>query len=509
MKADVTFHDLPLDAIVASKTNPRTHFDPSYLAQLRDSIADKGVVSPILVRPHVNGRPAGERFEIVAGECRVRASRSAGRMTIPAIVRELTDDQALEIQLVENVHRRDLTPLEQARGYRQLIDSNPTKHSAESIAARLGLSPQWVWDRMKLNDLHPAAKTLLERERMSVGHAILIARLKPEDQLRVIDHEPMTEGIGGNREGLWRQDTSLLDDETDEKARKADPTHGLQPVSVRELQKWIDDHIRFDVKHAAKAVPFEFEPLAAQVADAVAQPGRGKKVIAISFEHYTQPDARSDEERTYGPQSWRRADGSKKSQPAPGYVNKMLDSPTCEFAVLGVVAAGERRGQAFDVCVARDRCEVHWKTEVAEKRKREQAKASGKPSATAAAKKRADDREARERDVEEQRAARWKAFSANLKKAVLAAPIPATLPKPLYAAILKNYKLPATTKPAHLAHALLRRALASDFDRYMWDSNEREYVAWAKLLGVDVKACEPAPVQTSGATAGKNAKAKK
>jgi ParB family chromosome partitioning protein len=82
---------------------------------------------------------------------------------VPAIVREMTDDQVLEAQLEENIHRKDLTPLEEAAGYRRLIASNPTKHSAESIATRIGMSVGYVWDRLKLNDLIPEAKAILEQ----------------------------------------------------------------------------------------------------------------------------------------------------------------------------------------------------------------------------------------------------------------------------------------------------------------------------------------------------------
>lgn len=109
-----SFERLALEHIVPSKTNPRAHFDGVYLDQLAGSIAEKGVVQPILVRPlGTNGT-----FEIVAGECRYRASKIAKQTHIPAVIRSYTNEQVLELQLIENLHRRDLTPLEQAKGYR-------------------------------------------------------------------------------------------------------------------------------------------------------------------------------------------------------------------------------------------------------------------------------------------------------------------------------------------------------------------------------------------------------
>lgn len=500
---------LALARIVPSKTNPRTHFDDAYISELAHSIADKGVMQPIVVRQQ------GERFEIVAGECRYRASKVALLTGIPAMVRSYTDEQVLELQLIENIHRRDLTPLEQAKGYRRLIDTNPDKHSAASIAQRLGLSPQWVWDRMKLNDLSPEAKRLLEQERMSVGHAILIARLKPEDQARVI--EPGTEA-GYGTGGLWQhEDASLLDDDESDRARagaKPDKYNGLKAATIRELEHWINDHIRFDVHHAAKAVPFEFEDLAKQVEAAVAQPGRGKKVVAISFDAFTQPDARTDEERTFGPRSFKRADGSKKTQYVYG-TGRHVDSPTCEHSVLGVVAAGDRRGESFDVCIARDKCEVHWKKEIAEKKQREKSGSSGKVKSAAKAREAEQRRQEREAAAEREREARWKKFRPALHKAVNDAfeKLGAKLPTPMYAKVLAFHRLPKATKPAELALALLAQVINDTFDR-SWHGYEKDMVALATLLKVDVKACEPkaeaGAVQTSGvkAAAAKKGKAR-
>src|SRR5687767_6005209 len=112
------YHEIDIDSIYASPTNPRTHFDDAYIAELAGSIAEKGLIQPIVVRP---GKPItlkgavleGGRYEIVAGECRYRASKIANLTKIPAIVRSYTDDQVLEAQLEENIHRKDLTPLEE------------------------------------------------------------------------------------------------------------------------------------------------------------------------------------------------------------------------------------------------------------------------------------------------------------------------------------------------------------------------------------------------------------
>lgn len=353
---------LKLVDIVPSPTNPRKHFPLDYIADLSRSLADKGLMQPIIVRP---GKRAGIPFEIVAGECRYRAARQAAWSEIDAIVRNYTDDEVLELQLIENIHRRDLAPLEEAAGYRQLIDSNPDKHSAESIATRIGKSPQYVWDRMKLNDLIPEAKMLLETERISSGHAILIARQTAEKQAQIIDPDQAENGFQGSRSGLWRTEHGGLDfdDEEAEKAASKDKYAGLKPVSVRELEHWIANHVRLDVAQAAEAQPFQFEDTAKAVAAAEARTGRGKKVVSITHDYRVSDDARDDADRTYGSQSWERADGLEQSK-------------TCDFSVLGVVRAGRGRGDLLQVCVARDKCKVHFATEVRAREKREQERAT-------------------------------------------------------------------------------------------------------------------------------------
>jgi len=393
------FETLPIDTIERSATNPRTHFDDAYIAELATSISERGLIQPIVVRPLKRGG-----YEIVAGECRWRAAKLAGLIRIPAIVRAMTDAQVLEAQLEENIHRKDLTPLEEASGYRRLIDSNPTKHSAASIATRIGMSPTYVWDRLKLNDLVPDAKQLLEEERISVGHGIVISRLKPKDQERVIAVNKR--GYGGIDSGLWEGEDAKLgfDEATGKPLKGTSKFDGYKPKTVRELEAWIRDRIRFDVEHAAAAAPLEFEPVKTAVDEAAAQPGRGKKVVAITFDAVAHtPAAKSDDERTYGSSAWKRADGQHGSK-------------TCEHAVLGVVVAGEREyGRSFLVCVARQKCEVHWGKEIRERQKAEKLRASGQTKKAAAVEK-------RQRDSYEEQERRWrearKAWDALLAKAM-------------------------------------------------------------------------------------------
>lgn len=133
-----------------SQTERRKHFDKAALGELADSIKTAGLINPVLVRP-VNGH-----FEIVAGERRFMAAELAGVSEIPATVRELTDEQVLEIQLIENLQREGLHPLSEAEGYDKLIRTHG--HTAEEIADKLGKSKAYVYARIKLLALGPAAR---------------------------------------------------------------------------------------------------------------------------------------------------------------------------------------------------------------------------------------------------------------------------------------------------------------------------------------------------------------
>jgi len=496
---DERFERLPLKHVVPSKTNPRRHFDDAYLAELARSIADKGVVQPILVRQVDAGSRKPMRFEIVAGECRYRASKLAQQTHIPAVVRLYTDEQVLELQLIENIHRKDLTPLEEARGYRALIDTNPTKHSAESIATRIGMSLAYVWDRMKLLDLVPAAQELLEQERMTVGHAILVARLKPEDQKRVIDpHE---------RALFEDDDAELPMGQRDAKnPGKYDAYDGVKPRSIRELQAWITDHVRFDVEHMAKAAPLQFERTAERVQEASAQPGRGKKVIAITFDTgHIADDAKSEDERTFGATSWRRADGTKKTQSI--YRNgrtSTIDSPTCEYAVLGTVVVGsEHYGETFQVCIARDKCRVHWGPEIREREKNAKLRDSGKAKQASAREKKQRDTYEEQRRREEAERARWDALRPHAVAAAAAKIKPAKLTDAVLRSVMTDLA-DRGNNTKELRHLLGGEVTAKNFTRALAilellrkDWNRDQFRPCAKKYGIDLAKLEK-DLQTAG-----------
>ena len=142
---------------------PRVHFDEETLAELAASIAQLGVLQPVLVRR------VGDTYQLIAGERRWRAARRAGLATVPAVVRTTDDVRAVEQALVENLHRQDLTPLEEAAAYQQLIEDFGLTH--DDVAQRVGKSRSAVTNTLRLLGLPPGVQHLLADGKLSAGHA--------------------------------------------------------------------------------------------------------------------------------------------------------------------------------------------------------------------------------------------------------------------------------------------------------------------------------------------------
>jgi ParB family chromosome partitioning protein len=175
-----SFEQLPLDRIDPNPRQPREAFDEESLHDLTTSIEAVGVLQPIVVRPH------GGRYQVVMGERRVRAARAAGLERIPAIVRTTEDDELLRDALLENVHREDLNPLEEAAAYEQLLfDFGITQ---EELAARLGRSRPVIANAMRLLRLPGSVQRRIAARTLSAGHARAVASLEdPVQQERLAD----------------------------------------------------------------------------------------------------------------------------------------------------------------------------------------------------------------------------------------------------------------------------------------------------------------------------------
>jgi ParB family chromosome partitioning protein len=157
--------EISVSSIDPNPNQPRNHFDEDALAELSASIKAIGLLQPVLVRP--SSTP--DRFELIAGERRWRASKRAGLSTIPAIVRVTDDVSSVEQALVENLHRQDLTPLEEAAAYQQLLEDFSMTH--EQVAAKVGKSRSAITNSLRLLTLPPTIQQYLAKGRLSAGHA--------------------------------------------------------------------------------------------------------------------------------------------------------------------------------------------------------------------------------------------------------------------------------------------------------------------------------------------------
>jgi ParB family chromosome partitioning protein len=155
--------EVPTDQVVPNPYQPRVHFDEDTLGELAASIAELGVLQPILVRR------VDDRYQLIAGERRWRAARRAGLATVPAVVRTSDDVSAVEQALVENLHRADLTPLEEAAAFSQLIEDFQLTH--DEVAQRVGKSRSAVTNTLRLLGLPPGVQHLLADGKLSAGHA--------------------------------------------------------------------------------------------------------------------------------------------------------------------------------------------------------------------------------------------------------------------------------------------------------------------------------------------------
>ncbi len=175
------YRELPLALLNESKTNPRRVFDEVSLRELAASIRSQGVLSPLLVRPLTeNG------FEIVAGARRYRAAQMAESITVPVRIKQMSDAEVLEAQLVENLIRAEIHPMEEAEGFARLLALEEPKYSIEQISAKVGKQPAFVASRLKLVDLVPAAVDAFYANEIGVGHALLLAKLPADQQQQAL-----------------------------------------------------------------------------------------------------------------------------------------------------------------------------------------------------------------------------------------------------------------------------------------------------------------------------------
>ena len=231
---DSGLSSLPLDLIQRGRFQPRRDFNPESLQELADSIAAQGVVQPIVVRPVEDGR-----YEIIAGERRWRASQQAGLSEIPVVVRDVPDQTAMAMGLIENIQRDDLNPLEEAGALHRLLNEFELTH--QKIAQAVGKSRTTVTNLLRLLELNDDVKKYIEDKRLEMGHARALLGLKDQLQSSAA-HQVVARGLSVREtEKLVRR----LQGEEPQAGKKQTPAYD---PNVRSLENDLTGKLGAEVK---------------------------------------------------------------------------------------------------------------------------------------------------------------------------------------------------------------------------------------------------------------------
>jgi ParB family transcriptional regulator, chromosome partitioning protein len=235
--APAGLQELPTDLIDPNPLQPRRSFPEESLQELAASLAASGVVQPVLVR---RSSRSGERYELIAGERRWRAARLAGILSIPAVVREFTDREALELALTENLLREDLNPLEIARAYEALQRQFQLSH--EDIASKLGVKRSTVTNAIRLLRLTPRVQELIESGALSAGHARAILGLESAEVQERLAELAVEKGFS------VREVETLVSQYGSEPAKKTPPRQPVPDANTRaailEMERALGTRVR-------------------------------------------------------------------------------------------------------------------------------------------------------------------------------------------------------------------------------------------------------------------------
>jgi ParB family chromosome partitioning protein len=349
------YRNLPLESLTESPLNPRRTFDDAALQELAESIRTQGVLSPLLVRPK-----GPQTYEIVAGARRYRAAQLAAIGYVPVRIADLSDAQALEMSIVENLQRRDVHPLEEAQGFAALLGLEETAYSIEQIAAKCGKQPGYVASRIRLTELAPAVVEAFAKDEIGVGHALLLAKLQPEQQQEALA-------------ACWQESYGS-------KSKRI-----LLPV--RHLREWIEHNILLELA----AAPFskddpQLVPEAGSCLDCPKRTGHNTllfegigtkhdscsdpKCYAVKLEIHVRQSVAAKPKLVQISTAYGQPRDGSTAIPRNRYVEVRQDKPqkkeqrdwpeykTCKFAAEAIVTEGSEKGELRRVC-ANPECPVH------------------------------------------------------------------------------------------------------------------------------------------------------
>lgn len=231
--------DVPLSQITSNPFQPRKTFRPGDLKELEESIRSSGLLQPITVRPAGAGRTG---YELIAGERRLRAAGSLGWKTIPAVVKDLTDQELLTLALIENLQRSDLNPIEEAEGYSQLIEQ--FGHTQQTVATMVGKDRSTIANVLRILQLPASVRKLLQEGQLTTGQARPLLALEDGSKITALARDIVAHGYSA-REVEKRVRTAVSDRGINKpgKPRKVDD----RPVEVKELEQKLRKHFQTDV----------------------------------------------------------------------------------------------------------------------------------------------------------------------------------------------------------------------------------------------------------------------
>ena len=236
-KSDIV--EIRLDEIRSNPYQPRKTFDEESLKELAESIKEHGVVQPVIVKKSIKG------YELVAGERRTKASKIAGKTTIPAIIRDFNDEEMMEIALIENIQRENLNPIEEALAYENIIKS--TGMTQEKIAQKFGKSRSYVTNMLGLLNLPVETKKLVEKGDISASHARVLSKMDDEKKINEIAKKVVNDKIN------VREIEELV------KQVNIAPTKKIVPNTYKIYEDVLRDKVGTKVKVSNKKIEIPFD----------------------------------------------------------------------------------------------------------------------------------------------------------------------------------------------------------------------------------------------------------
>ena len=238
---------IEISRITRNPNQPRKNFDETALQELADSIRQNGVLQPILVRK------VGGKYQIVAGERRYQASKLAGLKEIPAVVRDIDDKEVFQLALIENLQRSDLSPMEEAKGYRQLIDSQGL--TQEGLAKILSKSRSAIANTLRLMDLPTVVQEMIEQGLLTAGHARAILAV-PTEEGRV---ELAQKVVKDNLTVRQTENLAPLFSVEKEAPRPRVPTPQTYKRAARQLRQMLDTNVKVKQVRGKNKIEIEFK----------------------------------------------------------------------------------------------------------------------------------------------------------------------------------------------------------------------------------------------------------